>query len=326
MKTALVLGITGGFGGHVAEALAANGWRIRALVRDPARLSPRWQAADVRTGDAARFEDVARAAEGVELIVYGINAPYPQWDGTVVPWLDVTARVAETRRLAIVFPGNVYNYDPADGPLFDERAPMRPVTHKGELRQAMEARLKLASARGARVLMLRCGNFIGAGISGSWLAHLLKRSRQGYVLSTTGPRHLKHAWAYLPDVAQTIVALLAQAATLPVFGVFHFRGYEASFDDIAATVAAATGERVALKRFPWWALRLAAPFSPWFRSLVEMRYLWEREVRLDETRLSALLGNALPSTPLAEALKSAGLIGANNPEQARSPAHVRAHS
>lgn len=326
MRTALVLGITGGFGGHVAAALAANGWRIRALMRDPARLPARWQAAQVLTGDAARVEDVERAAEGCELMVYGVNAPYPKWDGTVLPWLDATARVAEAGRLTIVFPGNVYNYDPADGPVFAERAPMRPVSHKGELRRAMEARLKLASARGARVLILRCGNFIGARTPGSWLAHLLRHSRQGYVLSTTGPRDLKHSWAYLPDVAQTVVALLARAATPPAFSVFHFKGYEASFDDIAATVTQATGERVRFKRFPWWLLRLASPVSPWFRSLVEMRYLWERDIRLDESRLTLALGGAAPCTPLADALTAAGLIDDGKSEQSPGNEHGRAHS
>ena len=328
MKTALVLGITGGFGGQVAAALAADGWRIRALVRDPARLAARWQVVEVLRGDAARIEDVTRAAEGVDVIVYGVNAPYPKWDGTVLPWLDVSAQVAETEKLTIVFPGNIYNYDPADGPLFDERAPMRPVSHKGELRVAMETRLRRASERGARVLILRCGNFIGAGAPGSWLAHLLKRNRnrRGYVLSATGARDLKHAWAYLPDVAQTIAALLARAATLPAFSVFHFRGHEASFDDIAATVRARTGERVRPKRFPWWLLRLASPVSPWFRSLVEMRYLWEADIRLDDTALAQTLTGNTPCTPLVDVLTAAGLIGGAPKEPSRDADHVRAPS
>jgi uncharacterized protein YbjT (DUF2867 family) len=39
-RIALVLGATGGIGGEVARRLAARGWDVRALVRDPARLSP----------------------------------------------------------------------------------------------------------------------------------------------------------------------------------------------------------------------------------------------------------------------------------------------
>ena len=34
-RTALVIGVTGSFGGHAAQALLKHGWRIRALARDP---------------------------------------------------------------------------------------------------------------------------------------------------------------------------------------------------------------------------------------------------------------------------------------------------
>ncbi len=308
MKSALIMGITGGFGGHIAEALHGNGWRIRALMRDPSRLPPQVAMAEVVVGDAACYADVARAADGVDTIVYGINAPYPYWNGTVLPWLDATARVAEARGLAIVFPGNVYNFDPADGPVFHENSPARPVTRKGELRRAMEARLKVASGCGARVLIVRTGNFIGVRTPGSWLAHLLRHSSRGYTLTTTGARDLRHAWVYLPDFAKTVVTLLAHADVLPDFSVFHVRGLEASFDDIAVTIDQITGERVLLKRFPWWALRVASPVSPWFRSLIEMRYLWESEIRLDESKLTEVLGGPIAWTPLVEVLKGAGLI------------------
>jgi nucleoside-diphosphate-sugar epimerase len=308
MKTALVLGITGGFGGHVAEALARNGWRLRALLRDIARLPERFRDVEAIAGDASRIDDVRHAADGTQLIVYGINAPYHQWDNTVLPWLDVTAQVAEARRLMIVFPGNVYNFDPADGPIFDEHAPMHPVTPKGRLRQAMEARLRRASENGARVLVVRAGNFIGAHAHSTWLRHLIKPARHGYALSAAGPRDVRHAWAYLPDVAATIAELLEQPAALPVFSVFHFRGYEASFDDFAAAIQQASGKAVAMKRFPWWLMRMAAPFSPWIRSLFEMRYLWQHAVHLDESRLAAALPMPVPHTPLPVALLQSGLV------------------
>ena len=309
MKTALILGISGGFGGHVADALVARGWRLRVLLRDAARLPERFKQADVVVGDASRFEDVRRAANGAQLLVYGINAPYGQWDDTVMPWLDVSARVAEAARLTIVFPGNVYNLDPADGPRFDEQSPMRPPTSKGRLRLAMETRLQRASERGARVLIVRAGNFIGPYAHSTWLRYLVKRTARGYTLSAAGPRDVKHAWAYLPDMADDIGELLARRESLPAFSVFHYQGYEASFDDFAAAIQQASGQSVTMKKFPWWALRFAAPFSAWTRALFEMRYLWSHEVHLDERKLVRTLDHPVTHTPLPEALIQAGLVG-----------------
>ena len=37
-RIALVLGATGGIGGHVAGRLRSGGWTVRALVRDPDKI------------------------------------------------------------------------------------------------------------------------------------------------------------------------------------------------------------------------------------------------------------------------------------------------
>ncbi|HKJ07950.1 MAG TPA: NAD-dependent dehydratase, partial [Gammaproteobacteria bacterium] len=52
----------------------------------------------------------------------------------------------------------------------------------------------------------------------------------------------------------------------------------------------------------WWALRLASPFSVLFRGLCEMRYLWNREVNLEDRLLQRTLDKPVPHTPLAQAL------------------------
>ena len=49
--------------------------------------------------------------------------------------------------------------------------------------------------------------------------------------------------------------------------------------------------------FAWWMVRLASPLVPTFRELLEMRYLWNEPVRMDNARLRALLGRE-PHTPL----------------------------
>ena len=307
MKMALVMGITGGFGSHVADALIKDGWRVRALMRDPAKLPASYATVEAVAGNAASIEDVRAAAKGVELIVYGVNAPYPKWEGTVVPMLDVTATVAEENKQIILFPGNVYFLNPKDGSEFDESASINPPTRKGELRAEMEARLKTAAGRGAKVIILRCGDFIGTRAQ-SWLQHLVKPSGNGYVLQAASDPALVHTYAYLPDVARVAVKLVANVNEYANFNVFHFKGYRANFNDIASAIEAATGRPVKIGHFPWRLLRLIAPFMPMMRSLIEMRYLWQSEVNLSDKKLESYLGAPVQVTPLGEALRVSGVL------------------
>ncbi len=308
MKKALIMGITGGFGGHVAQALAAQGWSLRALMRNPDRLPECFSGVEVVAGDAACHADVQRAAQGVELIVYGISPANYDWDDKALPWLENTAKVAEAQALTIVFPGNVYVFDPADGPDFDEIAPQRPVTSKGRTRLAMEQRLQQAARDGARVIILRCGDFIGANAPSSWINHMLKPAGQGYALRMTGPANVLHTWAYLPDTAQTVARLVSVRDRLPAYSVFHFKGYQIDFHDLAAAVQRVSGKTVALKNFPWLFFQLVAPFSKLFRGLLEMRYLWQREVNMSEAKLRQVLPEPIPHTSLEEALVVSGLV------------------
>ena len=57
-----------------------------------------------------------------------------------------------------------------------------------------------------------------------------------------------------------------------------------------------------LRSFPWWAMKLVAPFVVFCREVLEMRYLWQRPLKLDNRRLEAYLG-AEPHTPLDDAVR-----------------------
>lgn len=318
MKTALIMGISGGFGSHVADALVRDGWQIRALVRDPAKLPERFAGVELVTGNASKLEEVREAARGADLIVYGVNAPYPNWEGTVVPMLDVAASVAEEQGSTILFPGNVYILNPKDGARFDsgfdESAPINPPTRKGELRAQMEARLRAAAGNGARVIIVRAGDFIGQGAN-SLFPYIVKRTRRGYSLAALDKPIRGHTFANLPDMARVSADLVARQEELPAFNVFHLRGYRVNYYDIARAIEQASGKPVKLGRFPWWLMTLASPFVPLFRSLLEMRYLWRVELNLDDRKLQEFYGRPVEYTPLATALTDAGVIEARPKEK-----------
>ncbi|MFT4561728.1 MAG: nucleoside-diphosphate-sugar epimerase [Gammaproteobacteria bacterium] len=311
MRTALVLGITGGFGRTVANALVGNGWQIRALMRDPKKLPPEFSSIDVIHGDAKNFDDVHRAAAATDLLVYGVNPPKYRWRGVAFPLLENTARVAEKLGLTVVFPGNVYNLDPLASPDFSENSLRRAVTAKGEIREAMEQRLNHASGRGARVIVLRLGDFIGSDLGSAWLGQLINRTKTGYALSAPGPTDLIHTWAYLPDVGTTVAKLVDLRQQFEPYSEFHFHGHRLSFNDIASAIREASGLSVTIKAFPCWVLRIMLPLSGLFRSLLEMRYLWNCEINLNENKLREVLGGNVPHTPIREALLNSGMASGN---------------
>ncbi|MBB3933813.1 nucleoside-diphosphate-sugar epimerase [Kaistia hirudinis] len=306
-RTALVIGATGGIGGEMARTLAARGWTVRGLHRDPAAARQRRSdiAIDWVQGDAMNAEDVRKAAIGAELIFHGANPPgYRNWAGLALPMLENTIAAAKVNGARVVFPGTVYNFGPETFPRVGEDAPQNPRTRKGRIRVAMEARLEQAAAGGTPVLILRAGDFFGPSVGNSWFGQgIVKPGRPVRALTYPGRRDVGHAWAYLPDLAETFVRLIERSDDLPRFARFHFGGhYFARGVEIAEAVRKVCGRPdLPIRGFPWPVVYVAAPFVETMREVLEMRYLWQETLELDNRRLVAFLG-AEPHTPLDQAL------------------------
>lgn len=330
-RTALVLGITGGIGAATAAALHRRGWRIRALHRDPASAAGRF-ARDVPidwiAGDAMRTPDVTNAADGADVIVHGVNPPgYRNWRGLAMPMLANTIAAAERSGARILFPGNVYNFGPDAGTVISESAPQNPLTRKGRIRVEMETMLREAANRGCRSLVVRAGDFFGSRGAGGWFENVLvKRGKPVKAVVYPGAADAGHAWAYLPDLAETFARLAERESELGAFETFHFGGhYLARGIDMAETIRRVAGVPSApIRKLPWLALYAAAPFNETFREMLEMRYLWQRPLRLDNGRLLRLLGDE-PHTPLDVAVReSLRAIGCGTTSGTTTPAYSTA--
>jgi nucleoside-diphosphate-sugar epimerase len=309
-RIALVIGATGSFGGHAAAALLKHGWTIRALARDPtaarAKAGPRMPIEWMK-GDAMNGDDVMAAAAGARVIVHAANPPgYRNWRGLAVPMLAATIAAAKAHAARIVFPGNVYNFARDAGPRIAEDAPQAPVTRKGRIRVEMEEALRAAAGHGARVLIVRAGDYFGPAAPNSGMGWLTTR-RGGRVRSiyAPGPVEVGHAWAYLPDLAETTARLLDREADLMDFEVFHFAGHWlARGDELAGAIRRAAGRPdLPIRPFPYPLIWALSPFVEMFRELLEMRYLWRRPIGLDGGKLEAFLGGA-PATPLDVAMRT----------------------
>lgn len=304
---ALVLGATGGIGGYVARGLVARGWTVRALNRkadEATRREPRFHWIQ---GDAMSAADVRRAAQDVRLIVHAVNPPgYKDWEKLVLPMLDNTVAAARDVGARILLPGTVYNYGPDVFPNVTEESPQNPVTRKGKIRVEMERRLKAASEEGVPVLIVRAGDYFGPGAGNSWFGQgLVKAGKPVTSVSRPNARDVGHQWAYLPDVAETMLRLIGRESELPRFTLFHMNGFwDEGGREMISAIGRVVGRKPKVKTFPWWLLTLASPFVPLFRELGEMRYLWKMPVRMRNDKLLAFLGEE-PSTPIDEAVRAA---------------------
>jgi nucleoside-diphosphate-sugar epimerase len=312
-RLALVIGATGGIGGAIAERLLAGGWRVRALNRNPETARQGFSHPDLEwvRGDAMVEADVAAAAEGATLVVHGANpAGYRNWAGLQMPMLNSAIAGAKAAGARLVFPGTVYNYGPDAFPNLTEDGPQHPLTRKGAIRVQMEGALKAASQDGLKVLIVRAGDFFGPKTTAnSWLASgLVKPGKPLTSVMYPGPLAIAHSWGYLPDVAETMVTL-AERDELGDFEVFHMRGHTVTGHELITAMSRVAGRKLSVSRLPWFAIPLIAPFNETMREMLEMRYLWETPVLLDNARLVARLG-AEPHTPIDEALRAA-LAGLN---------------
>ena len=303
---ALVIGATGGVGGAIADRLVQDGWRVRAPHRDPdrARATSGRPGLDWVRGDAMQEASIVAAADGAQVVVHGVNPPgYRNWAGLQMPMLASSTAAARAAGARLLFPGTVYNYGPDAFPLIDEAAPQTPISRKGAIRVEMEQALRAADVP---VLIVRAGDFFGPRPGNNWLSQGIVRAERPITgVSYPGPMEIRHAWAYLPDVAETFVRLLGTG--LAEIESFHMRGHAITGHELVAGLEAAAGRELRVGRLPWLAIAAAAPFNETLREMQEVRYLWRREVLLDGCKLAARLG-AEPLTPLAEALRTA-LIG-----------------
>ena len=301
-STVLILGAAGRIGRVLTAAFADAGWQVRAQARkalpDALVNHPRVQA--VRC-DATDAPALTLAAQGASVVVNALNPLYTEWDRLALPLADAAVQVARASGALLMLPGNVYNFGRELPPLLTSTTPERGDTPKARIRIEMEARLAAAALEGVDSVVIRAGDFFGGPGTGTWLdmAMASKLGKGQFVYP--GNPGIAHAWAYLPDLAQTFVRVADKRAELNGHHRLHFKGHTLTGDEFKAATEALIGRPLRSGSMPWWMMRLAAPFVPMVREVLAMRYLWERPHALDDAALRALIGTP-PHTPLPQAL------------------------
>jgi nucleoside-diphosphate-sugar epimerase len=298
----LVLGAAGQLGRAAAQAFHAAGWNVASLVRGNAgsAIAPGTELVEVDARDTAA---VIEAARGADVVLNALNVPFTQWATSAIPLAETSIAAARENGATLVFPGNLYVYGAGIPAIVDETTPVAPTSRKGEIRAAIEARLRAAADEGTRMIILRSGDFFGAG-AGSYFDRLLVREIASGRLTYPGPLDVVHEWAYLPDLAEALRRLVEARAALPPFAQFGFPGHAVTGREIAGAISRACGRGFKVSGMPWTMLRLLGTVVPVFRELSEVAYLWSTPHAIDGTRLAAVIGE-IPFTSLDRAVSSA---------------------
>lgn len=279
-KTALILGGSGKIGRHARTAFEHAGWTVRLYDR--------------------KTNDMVAAAQGVDVIVNGLNPPgYHDWARQIPA---ITQQVIEAAREAgatVIIPGNVYNLD-AEGGTWSERTPHAPPTKKGRIREDMEQAYRAA---GIRTIVLRAGNFIDPDSDDDVMGLLLLRElRRGRILAAGDP-HVTQAYCYVPDWARAAVALAEKRFELDGFEDIPFPGHTFTVEELRGFLNERLERPLKLSAFPWWVFKLAAPFWELGREMLEMRYLFNLPHRLASEKFDRILPD-FRATPLETVMLS----------------------
>jgi nucleoside-diphosphate-sugar epimerase len=293
----LVVGAAGRLGRAAAEAFRDAGWSVTSFVRPGAGKRAASGTAIVESEERAA---VTEAARGADILLHAMNTPYPLWHRLALQHLYATVDAAEATGATLMFPGNLYNYGAGMPSVLDETTPMRPTSRKGTLRETMEQRLREAADRGVRIIVVRAGDFFGGG-RGSWFDLVIVKEISDGRITYPGPTDIMHEWAYLPDLAATMVRIAERRADLAAFETFGFPGHAVTGEELAAAVAQAIGRGVHVKRMSWWLVRTIGQLMPMGRELAEIEYLWRVPHRISGDKLKALLGK-VTHTPFAAAI------------------------
>jgi nucleoside-diphosphate-sugar epimerase len=284
---AIILGINGHVGHHVAKAFVAAGWDVSGFGRSNRHPVP---GVNFVRGDADNITELKAAIGDNNVVVNALNLPYHQWDKGRME--AQTARVIEamgTSGKTMLFPANIYNYAPEA--VLTPDLPQHPPTPRGEIRKRVESMLKAATERNhVQVVILRAGDFFGPESSVDWFDLVILREAAKGKAAMPGSKGVGHSWAYLPDLGRAFEKLAWHRKELGAFENFHFAGTFVTPEQMSAALAAAAPVPLKVTGFPLIILALLGLTNPVLREIAKMGYLWQQPIALADPRLDAILG------------------------------------
>lgn len=265
-RTALITGATGFVGGHLVRRLAADGWRMRALVRGSSdtRLLDEYGVERVR-GDLHSAEALREGASGADTVFHlaAVTAARGEEayrranvDGTRAVVDAVLAARPRPRRL--VYLSSYAACGPArqGRPRRADETP-EPVSTYGRTKLRGEAVVNEAAAGGVQAAILRAPPVYGPGDRA--LLPYFKLVKRRLAPAPAGPELRTHM-LYVEDLA----AALARAADAPAGTYAVAEPVEHPWGDVVRHIAHAMGTRPVRVPLPPAGVRAAGVVAGWF--------------------------------------------------------------
>jgi nucleoside-diphosphate-sugar epimerase len=302
MKKALVVGASGGMGYALVHELLSRGIEVVAFSRGKEKLESLYKNLSNVTifpGDALKQSELTRAANGVDVMFHSVSFPYPDWDETHLPCIDIMLDVARAQKAKVALVDNVYAYGRQSKEMVTEQTKKEPHTKKGKIRLEMENRLKKSDVPTLIVHMPdlygpNCGNTI----LHETLKNIVKNNKANFVGSTTVGRE----YLYNLDGAKAMVELSLREETYDqnwnVPSTHPITG-----EELMTILRDITGYKKAVRAVSTNMIRIIGIFSPFMREMVEMMYLTEQPVILSGEKYEKEI-NALPRTPYREGIEA----------------------
>ena len=290
---AAIFGAAGAIGPQAAAEFNRRGIPFRVVGRQKARLEAAFGAmehAEIFEADLSDLRSASAAARGVDTIVYAVGLPYPshQLHPALMRTTLEAATAMQVPRLALI--SSVYAYGVPRTSRVAETHPRQPETRKGQYRKEQEDLVLEAHAQGRIAgLIVRLPDFYGPGADNSLANPIFRAALAGKTANWVGPVNAPHEFVYVPDTGPVIADL---AGCADCYGeAWNYGGPgEINSLDFITRVYRAVGRAPRYRAVGRGLLKVMGWFNPVMRELVEMLYLEETPVILDDSKLQAKLG------------------------------------
>jgi nucleoside-diphosphate-sugar epimerase len=243
--------------------------------------------AEIFEADVADLRSASAAARGVDTIFYCVGLPLPSHH--LFPEMMRTAIQAavamQAKRIALV--SSPWSYGVPREKRVAETHPRLPESRKGQYRKEQEDLVLDAQKRGQiDGLVVRLPIFYGPGVELTFAHQVFKAAVEGRTANWIGPVNTDQEFVFVPDTGPAIVEL---ASSPGAYGEAWNFGGPAPINtlDFITRVYRAAGRAPKYRTAGRGMLKVMGWFNPLFRELLELFYLFETPVILDDTKLAS---------------------------------------